>query len=208
MGSDKARAAVLLYGLVTGLAFSLGFVCGNPDLFHHPDPWLVAPWWVATPLGTALGLALGLLVVWLSQRAVVVWRWTPALRLHNGLRHVLGVVDSPLREGEVVLIALSSACAEELFFRGWLVPVAGVALSSVLFGALHYAPGQRGMWVWIPTAVVMGALLALMFVATGNLAAPVVCHLVINYRNLHFINSYDPTVAMTPPVAPMDSPRS
>ena len=196
MRSYNTRVAVLLYALVAGLALSLGFVRGDPDLYHHPRPLFELPLWQGLVIGTAVGVIFGLAVVWLTQRAVMKWRLRSAVRLQVGLRQLLGVSDTPLTELDIVALALSSAVAEELLFRGWLVPLAGVVLSSFAFGLLHFAPNNRGMWVWMPMAFVMGLIFGGSFLVIGNLAAPIVAHGVINYRNLHFVNSYDPTISI------------
>ncbi len=192
MRSDKARAALLLYSLLAGFALAMGFMRGNPDLFHCSEPYLRLPLWLELTTGAFVGLAYGAGIVWVSQRLVDRWQWKPALRLHVGLRGLLGVVDAPMGSGEILVLALSSAIAEEVFFRGWLLPAIGLIPSSLIFGALHYAPRTRGMWTWIPLAIVMGLVFGLMYKSFGTLTAPVLAHFVINYRNLHFINSYDP----------------
>lgn len=150
------------------------------------------PLWLKLASGVVVGVGFGQGVVWLSQRLVTTWRWTPAVRLHVGLRQILGVIDSPLSQRDILIFALSSAIGEELFFRGWLLPLIGLILSSLVFGAVHYAPRSRGMWIWVPLAAVMGVAFGLMFQILGTLTAPIVAHFVINYRNLHFINTFDP----------------
>ena len=51
------------------------------------------------------------------------------------------------------------------------------------------------MWPWIPMAIAMGTLLGVLYYVLGELSAPVALHLTVNYKNLHFINTYDPEVA-------------
>ena len=194
MRSDLSRLALALYVLLAGLALVLGFVRGDPDVYHHPDPVLSLPFWGEALAGVLLGAGVGQGVVWLTQRSVLIWRWGPSVRLHRGLRQILGAADAPLRERDVLVLALSSAVAEEMLFRGWLLPAVGLAASSVLFGLVHYAPKRRDMLAWIPMAVVMGILLGSLFLLLGGLAAPMTAHFFINYRNLHFINSYDPSL--------------
>jgi hypothetical protein len=193
MRSEKA--ALALYALVAGAALAVGFVLGRPDLYHHPLPLLGLPPWLEPLVGVVVGLLLGLAVVRLTQRAVTPWRWGPAVRLHQGLRELLGVADQPLCEADVLALAGSSAIAEELLFRGLLVPAIGLLASSLVFGLLHYAPRRRGMLAWIPMAVLMGLALGGLFVAVGGLSAPIAAHFVINYKNLNFVNRYDPSVA-------------
>lgn len=192
MRSEKARAALLLYSLLAGFALAMGFMRRDPDLFHCPEPYFDLPLWIELTSGVVVGVVFGLGVVWFSQRLVDRWRWKPALQLHVGLRHLLGVVDAPMGGGEILVLVLSSAVAEELFFRGWLLPLAGLIPSSIVFGALHYVPNTKGMWTWVPLAVVMGLIFGLMFKVLGTLTAPIAAHAVINYRNLLFINSFDP----------------
>lgn len=192
MRSYNVRVALLLYALLAALAIALGFLRGEPNIFLHPRPVLTLPLWQGAILGVLVGFVFGFAVVWFSQRAVVVWRWRPALRLHAGLRQTLGVSDSPMSARDVVVLTASSAIAEELLFRGWLAPLAGVVASSLLFGLMHYTPRSRGMWSWIPAAFVIGLVLGGMFELVGNLTAPIIAHAVINHRNLRFINSYDP----------------
>jgi hypothetical protein len=194
MRGDKARTALLLYSLLVGFALSLGFMRGDPDLFHCPDPFFNFPFWLQITSGIAIGGGFGVGVVWISQQMVIGWRWTPAIRLHVGLRQLFGVIDSPLKEREIILLALSSAVAEEVFFRGLLLPFIGLIPSSLIFGSLHYAPRSRGMWMWVPLAVLMGVFFGLLFQTLGTLLGPMVAHFVINYRNLHFINRHDPSL--------------
>jgi hypothetical protein len=63
--------------------------------------------------------------------------------------------------------------------------------SSVIFGLAHIGPMRR-FWVWTVWATVMGLVFGLLYAATGELLAPVVAHVLINYENMHFIESYDP----------------
>lgn len=76
----------------------------------------------------------------------------------------------------IVLVAASASLGEEILFRGVLVPWCGVLLSSVAFGALH----ARSGWAWALSASIFGALLALVFVATGSLAGPVIAHFIVD----------------------------
>jgi membrane protease YdiL (CAAX protease family) len=198
MRSYNVRVALLLYALLAALAIALGFLRGEPNIFLHPRPVLSLPLWQGLVLGVLVGFVFGVAAVWFSQRAVAVWRWRPALRLHAGLRQTLGVSESPMSTFDIVALTASSAIAEELLFRGWLTPLTGVVVSSLLFGLMHYTPRNRGMWSWIPAAFVIGLALGWMFELVGNLTAPIIAHAVINHRNLRFIGSYDPNRAIPP----------
>src|SRR5512145_951345 len=125
MRSYNVRVALLLYALLAALAIALGLLRGEPNIFLHPRPMLSLPLWQGVVLGVLVGFVFGFAVVWFSQRAVAVWRWRPALRLHTGLRQAFGVSESPMSTRDVVVLTASSAIAEELLFRGWLAPLTG-----------------------------------------------------------------------------------
>jgi membrane protease YdiL (CAAX protease family) len=67
-----------------------------------------------------------------------------------------------------------------------LVPVVGVVISSIAFGALHQIRGPA-RWAWMGWAAAMGVLFGGVFVATGSLAGPLVAHMAINHVNLRFL---------------------
>ena len=76
----------------------------------------------------------------------------------------------------IVLVAASASLGEEILFRGVLVPWCGVVLSSIAFGLLH----ARSGWAWAMSASAFGASLAIVFVATGSLAGPLIAHFVVD----------------------------
>ena len=200
MQREKLLLALALYTLMAVSAFLLGLASGDHDLFVHPDPLVSLPALARIPAGLALGAAVGIVIAWITQKAVEPWRWRPAVGLHLGLRQLLGVADRPLGERDVLLLAISSAIAEEAFFRGWLMCSVGLVLSSIAFGLAHYVPAARPMRAWVPMAVVMGVILGLLFRASGGLEAPIAAHFAINYRNLHFVSSFDPGLCVGGPV--------
>ena len=89
----------------------------------------------------------------------------------------------------LVVIAVGTPIAEEVFFRGlvlgaarkrWGTP-AGVVVSSVLFGLAHVQDSLEG-WIYVGLVTgSYGALFAGLRVWTqGRLAAPIVAHVVVN----------------------------
>lgn len=85
----------------------------------------------------------------------------------------------PLR-AMLVMAALAGLC-EEMIFRGWLQPLAGLWVTSALFAVLHFLP-NRYKWshpvtwgmiaLYFPVGVGIGALYAW----RANLLAPIVAH--------------------------------
>jgi uncharacterized protein len=174
--------AVSLYagagGLAIGIATALGrdpFVC---------DGWLGTRGPASFLVSLGLGLPLGALTVSLTR--VLVRRADWAHALHIALRPAVHRGDAAL-----AAVAASSAAGEELLFRGLLVPIVGVLLSSLVFGALHQIRG-RARWGWMVWATVMGLLFATVFAVTGSLAGPLVAHAAINHANLRFLRDNDP----------------
>lgn len=83
--------------------------------------------------------------------------------------------------GTLLGMALLAGIGEEIVFRGWLQPVLGLWLTSLLFAVLHFPPTEYrwsspltwGMIaIYLPVAVGIGAL----FAWRGNLLAPILTH--------------------------------
>ncbi|MCA9539983.1 MAG: CPBP family intramembrane metalloprotease [Myxococcales bacterium] len=126
----------------------------------------------------ALGVAVGLLAVLLSRLGTARFDWSR--RIDAEFRDLLG----PLEPREIFGLAIASALAEEMFFRGFLQPLIGLEASAVVFGAAH-VPWRRSLIAWTFAALAMGYVLGWMFEARGNLIAPVLAHFTVNYFNLH-----------------------
>lgn len=186
MTPRRIRLALAVYGILALAALVWGLVRGDLDLYHHPRPWLGLGFPASTLAALGSGLAVAVAVV--AGTRVLVHRTRWARTLHLEFREVLG----PLSAAEIAVFALSSGIAEEMLFRGAMQPSLGIVLSSLIFGAMHVGP-MRKFWVWTIWATAMGFVFAALYAATGELLAPIVAHVVINYENMHFIESYDPS---------------
>lgn len=79
-----------------------------------------------------------------------------------------------LTRGQVVVVSLAAGIGEELFFRGFLQPLAGVVAAAVAFGAAHVAGARLVVFgVW---AAAMGLVLGVLALATGGIVAPITAH--------------------------------
>ena len=84
---------------------------------------------------------------------------------------------------DIAIISILPALAEELLFRGALLPAIypdwrGVVISGAVFGALHINGGRNlefGVW-----AGSVGCAYGAAFLATGNLAVPMAAHAMAN----------------------------
>lgn len=119
-------------------------------------------------LGAGLGaIALGL---WEALRRLP---W--AAQLETRLRALMAGISG----SEVVALALLSAFAEELFFRGALQSAVGLFPAAMVFGLAHWAPGRGGL-LWAGWAASLGLALGGLVLVTGALLAPMAAHALVN----------------------------
>ncbi|MCD6499839.1 MAG: CPBP family intramembrane metalloprotease [Deltaproteobacteria bacterium] len=123
------------------------------------------------------GLLFGGAIVWLTRLGTKYWS---ALR---AMRDAFGDVLSGLSRSDVFLVAISSAVAEELLFRGALLPILGIWWSTTVFALLH-VPMGRGLAFWPLFAFIVGLGLASITLGTGTVLGAMVAHFVTNYWNL------------------------
>ncbi len=176
--SRPALVLVLYLGLAAaGLAWSSSR--GHPFVWRmaaRPDPEVL--------LGALGGLIMGLGVVFASRLSIYRFEWARAL--HRDFRARIG----PLPDSEIVILALASSIGEEVFFRGALMPVVGLGLSSLAFAALHVGPKLRHL-AWTASSFVVGMMLAQLFKWSGDLTGPVIAHFTVNFLNLRYIAAHE-----------------
>jgi membrane protease YdiL (CAAX protease family) len=147
--------------------------------------WLGIGGPAAALVSAGAGVCVGAVTV--ATTRVLVRRAPWARALHEALRPaVKGAAD-----GWLFALAAASAVGEELLFRGLLVPMLGVVLPSLAFGALHQVRGPA-RWGWMAWATLMGLLFAVLYAATGSLVGPIVAHLMINGANLRYLRDAEP----------------
>lgn len=111
----------------------------------------------------------------------VVYQLWPAYRKSADM--YLELVLKPLRWPDLLWLGLLPGLSEELLFRGVMLPAIGlnwlgILVSGASFGVLHLSGLQQ--WTYVVWATVIGIILAIGAVATGNLLVPVVAHIVTN----------------------------
>lgn len=126
-----------------------------------------------------VGATAGLLVVGLTQLSL---RIEAVRNLNNELKAMLGTPGT----GAITVLAVSSSIGEELLFRGALQPMLGLLVTSVIFAALHGGLNPR-FRLWAVFALGAGLLLGGLTLWTDNLLAAILCHLTVNYFNLHTV---------------------
>lgn len=151
---------------------------------------LLWAFWQAIPLHIALtptmnacviGIVAGLLLLTINYVVIEYGaRYSSILRT---LKTLIEVDVSPLFRRidvhAVIVIAILSGVAEEIFFRGVLQAQFGIWIASAVFGLAH---------IWKKTAIVYGmyaALIGLVFGGlyehSGNLWVPILAHIVNNF---------------------------
>jgi len=173
------RTGLLFYGGmgVAALLWRMGSLFGTPgDSILHPSIAAAATAW-SLPAALGAGVAAGLLAVAISEGLT---RWT---KLGRALSDLLAETIGPLGRADAWLLALASGLAEEMFFRGAVQPKLGIVWASLLFGAAHFMP-RRELVLWSGYAALMGLGLGWLYDRTGQLAAPIAAHVVVNAINL------------------------
>lgn len=138
------------------------------ELFFDPGSW-----WI--DLGAGLSAGGTLLALWWALR-----RYVAAARL---LEDELARLLAPLAVAEAISLAVISAVAEELFFRGALQGAVGLLPAAVLFALLHAGPG-KGFRVWTLFALAGGLVLGALVALRGPLGGAILGHLLVNGVNL------------------------
>lgn len=137
------------------------------------DGFVTLDGWTRAGVGLALGALGGLAIHALLRYAARV----PAMRaVHTEIRAAMAS-DRAARLGVVVF----GPIAEELFFRGVLLPYAGVTISAVAFAAAHVRRRSHA-WLWPLACFAFGVLAGGAYLFTGTLLAPIALHVVANLR--------------------------
>ncbi|MFO0688352.1 MAG: CPBP family intramembrane glutamic endopeptidase [Myxococcota bacterium] len=169
------RMGLLFYGAM-GVAALLWRMSTPGDSILHPSLEAAARAWPLAP-AIGVGVGAGLLALALSE---LLTRFTD---LGRALSDLLAESIGPLGWGDACLLACASGLAEEMFFRGALQAKIGLIGASVLFGAAHFLP-RRELVLWSVFAAAMGFALGGLYEWTGQLAAPIAAHVVVNGINL------------------------
>jgi len=139
------------------------------------------------PLDVVIGAAVGLG----TQLVLIPLLYLPFERADKTLSHRLSAPaksDTAAVHGGwqtavlILFLAVGAPIVEELFFRGlllrsltrWLGPVAGIAVSAVVFGLAHFELLQ------LPALIIFGLFLGTLAYKTGRLGPGMVAHAAFN----------------------------
>lgn len=126
-----------------------------------------------------IGVVLG---VGISALSILVYRLWPAYQ--RSTDYYLDFVLAPLALSDAIWIGLLPGMSEELLFRGVMLPaiglnMTGLLVSSACFGVLHMSSQQQ--WPYAIWASVIGVVLGLSALMTGNLLVPIAAHVTTNF---------------------------
>ncbi len=126
-----------------------------------------------------IGIALGLGLTGLSAIVYAIWAV-----YRESADFYLAMVLKPLAIPDLLWLGILPGLSEELLFRGVMLPAIGldpigIVLSSLCFGVLHMTNAQQ--WPYAVWATLVGAILAVTMVETGNLFIPIVAHVTTNF---------------------------
>lgn len=195
MGGARGWLPSAVYGTLGALGGFLSFWHRGAVLDAPPATRFADDRWLAL----AIGLALAFLVTAATVRATrwLVARTHWARTLHRSLRAALFGASSR----RLLLLAVGGAIAEELLFRAALVPLLGLFGSALAFGLLHVS-GPDTYFGWMLSATLMGLVFGALFLGSGSLWPAILAHAAINYENMQYLCSYDPTPSSLSAVSP------
>lgn len=81
----------------------------------------------------------------------------------------------------MLLMAALAGVSEEVLFRGWLQPLAGLWIASSLFALVHFPPNRYdwrhpATWAMVLLYLPVGLFLGWLYRWRGNLFAPMIAH--------------------------------
>ncbi len=124
------------------------------------------------------GFGLGLIITACSSLAYQFWG-----AYRRSADFYLQLVLKPLFLPDLIWLGLLPGLSEEFLFRGVMLPefgldAGGILLSGLCFGAMHLSTLKQ--WAYVVWATLIGILLGLSAVWTGNLLVPIVAHVFTN----------------------------
>jgi len=172
-----------------GVTLILLLLVGFRTLARSPA---VLPGVPALTSGFLVAVLPGLLIGLLAP--VLLAQWNPALRkkLEASFTGIAYYLPRTGRERALfALVCVTAGVCEEIIFRGWIIRYlaalpfgltlwGSLGLSSALFGLVHLYQGWRG----VALTAVLGGMLGLLFLVTGNLVVPIILHVLIDLRAL------------------------
>ncbi len=139
--------------------------------------------------GLAHGMAAGMAAAILARPVLALVSRKAAAGLAETMRTLAPFLPkSPRALAWALGVSLAAGVAEEIAYRGFLIPYfasmapswIAIAASSLLFGAAHLYQGPAG----VLATTALGAIFAVMYVSTGCLLLPMVLHALVDVSSM------------------------
>jgi len=183
------------------LALAGGWLFGVSPFATYADATIVGLSW---PFAILLSVFLGTLAafpLWLGLVAINRVPWRPFQELADFVDLKITPLFDNCSLADKTIISLSAGIAEEALFRGVLqaglavlmarvlpIPFAltlAVAISAIIFGVVHWVTTTYAI-----LATLIGVYLSLLWLATGNILAPIACHAVYDFVALVYMTRH------------------
>lgn len=187
--TNIASTATAFEGSLAIIAVALGWAFGA-----MPTETLI---WSLPAIGWGLAATVPLLgMLWIC----VIIPWRPLDHLTRTVEEIIGPMLHNCSLVDLAAISLMAGLGEEMLFRGFLQPLiaqwiggpagvwVGLAMASAVFGMLHAVTPTYAV-----LACLIGAYLGWLWLATGNLLAPITAHAVYDFLALvYFLRMRSP----------------
>lgn len=172
-------------GRITAVALATQVGLGAVGLLASGASRVPLRWGFERPVtGVVTGVAVALALAAANYR----WLHAPTgvfTRVRTTVDEVLVPTFAHLSSPQIVIVSMAAGLGEELFFRGWLQPVAGWVPASLAFGLAHVAgPRMLAFGLW---ATGMGLVLGGLVFATGGLLASMTAHACYDMLAFHYL---------------------
>jgi membrane protease YdiL (CAAX protease family) len=195
--STDPRRKIRTYQRILGVEWGVSALAWIAFRFQLFSTWADANQIALRKVGSSF-------VLGLVSSAMVVLVLQVLLTRHNAKLHErvmrafkrIGFILPVTREERAwfLLVSLTAGICEEILYRGFLIRYLGdvpwhcgiwvaIAISSLAFGLAHGYQGISG----IAATGILGAVMAVIFVVTGNLWLPIAMHALIDLRVLFLI---------------------
>ncbi|PQO39857.1 CPBP family intramembrane metalloprotease [Bremerella cremea] len=184
---------------------ALAFVAVGIGALIGVAPWISSSWDTGgvVPILTSLGLgALGTIPLLIAFMAMQYSSFSSLDDLQEYMDRYIAPLFREATIFELGLVSLAAGLGEEALFRGVIQtflqqlmgsgagPVVPIALTSLLFGVVHYMTKE-----YFIIASIMGAYLGIWFWWTGDIIVPIVIHALYDWFALVYMRQTSPEVA-------------
>lgn len=136
-------------------------------------------------------------------------QWRPLVELRTQVEQLVGELFGGVSWMGLAAVAIAAGAGEELLFRGalqplavrWWGPAAGLAVVSVIFGAVHAVT-----WSYFLFATVVGVYLGWLAQQFDDLVAPIAVHAAYDFVALLVLIAGARSVSKTSEARPQSEP--